>query len=166
MKYIKLNKGYFTVIDDEKYEKVSKYKWYVISPDGIPYAYTNIKGKFIYLHRFILNAPKGITVDHRNHDTLDNRCNNLRLATSSQNIMNTRLRSDNTSGHRGVAWDKNKKQWLVRIHVNYKVLYLGRYKDFDKAVQVYEEKAIELFGKWKYQEKKCNAANNTKTING
>ena len=87
MKKIKLNKGQVALIDDSDYEKVSKYKWYACWNSQhrflIPQACIKIDGKFrsVPLARFIMDASKDVCVDHANHDTLDNRRSNLRIAT-------------------------------------------------------------------------------------
>lgn len=144
----------YTIIDDEDYDKVSKFKWY-LSRYG--YARTSayigtINGKEqrieYRLHRFLLSAPKGKEVDHVNRDKLDNRKHNLRLSTRSQNMANTGLSVDNTTGFRGVSSHKNA--WQASIRFNGKLIYLGRYTSPQKAAKAYNEKAKELFSDFAY----------------
>jgi hypothetical protein len=86
------------------------------------------------LHRILL-APEepGIEVDHINGNTLDNRRSNLRLATRPENQRNRGEIRSNTSGHRGVYWDKRLQRWRVRLKVNGKNIHVGLFDDFAEA---------------------------------
>ncbi len=81
MKKIRLSNGRFALVDDKDFDRVNAFRWY-FHPDG--YAISRNKS----MHRFILNAPKGMVVDHKNHDTLDNRRKNIWICTHSQNSLN------------------------------------------------------------------------------
>lgn len=91
-----------------------------INADG--YIQIVVDGRFHYAHRlawaFAHSATELVEIDHRNGVPCDNRLKNLRLATSSQNKMNTVLRRDNKSGVKGVGWNKEKGQWTARLSVN------------------------------------------------
>lgn len=65
-----------------------------------------IDGKRVRLHRLIMGASLGDEVDHEDRNKLNARKNNLRLATSSQNKMNREIQNNNTSGYKGVSWNK------------------------------------------------------------
>lgn len=109
------------------HEKVKGYGVYVKG---------QIKGKVTSLHRFILDAPENLVVDHINGDTLDNRRSNLRLATKSQNQWNRTVRQrNNTSGFTGVRWDKERGKWKAYARKYGKEIYLGRYDNFEIAKQ-------------------------------
>lgn len=127
------------------------YKWW-ISPQGYVWTrdYTNgwRKPKNILMHRFVIDAPQDKTVDHRDRNTLNNQKGNLRLASYSQQNINTRTRSDNTSGHRGVYWEPRRNCWRVCINLNKKQIHVGQFKDIDKAVAAYNLKAKELYGEF------------------
>jgi len=97
----------------------------------------------IYLHRLILNAGKDIEVDHINHNLLDNRKQNLRLASSKEQKFNTKLRCDNKSGHRGIYWDKERSKWHVKIKNGDKRI-AQRFDDFNEAVKLVDN----TFEKW------------------
>lgn len=87
-------------------------------------------------HRLIYLYHKGYTppiVDHINGDVSDNRIENLRSATINENAYNSKVRPDNTSGVKGVTWDKNKSRWMARVIVNGKCINLGRYKELELA---------------------------------
>lgn len=106
------NKGglaLFAVISDEDLPIVSGSRWsYSKSNRGGEYAhcYRFVDGKWrtVYMHRLLLDAPKGLEVDHKDGDGLNNQRHNLRLATRSQNEQNKQgVRSDSTTGYRGVS---------------------------------------------------------------
>lgn len=119
---IPLSLGFFAKVDPIDYERVGCLRWFISNNDGKLYAkHTASRNKMkgdrakIYMHRFILNAPIGSLVDHINGDTLDNRRENLRLVDAAMNTMNGKIRTDNTSGHRGVCWEKRSKRWKMQF---------------------------------------------------
>ena len=144
MREIPLTKGYVALVDDEDYERVSAFKWTAKVLPAAVYAYRNPHNETMYLHRLILDAPSGMTVDHINHDTLDNRRCNLRLATQAQNCWNRRYSVRARSGYRGVT--RNGKGWRADIHCNGKKIYLGTHPTVEQAARAYSAKARELFG--------------------
>jgi hypothetical protein len=90
LKEIQLTQGKVTLVDDEDYDELMDYKWYFIKVYK-SYGYAargGEKNKTVYLHREVMNPPKDMTVDHINHDTLDNRRNNLRVVTQKENSQN------------------------------------------------------------------------------
>lgn len=127
-------------IDIEDIEKCKKYKWRI---HGNKYVFTKIDGKDLYLHQFIMGTDK--TVDHINHNVLDNRKSNLRIANKSKNMMNSKVSSKNTSGVKGVSFDSTRGQWASSIYKNGKIFNLGRFNNFHDAVYVRFKKEIELF---------------------
>ena len=88
--------------------------------------------RLVYLYHFG-NMPE--IVDHINRDVSDNRIENLRAATRTENAYNSKLRPDNTSGVKGVTWCKNKRKWVARIYVNRSCINLGRFVDMTEAVK-------------------------------
>lgn len=93
-----------------------------------------IQGRSIRLHRWVLTPPKGLVVDHINHDTLDNRRSNLRIATYAENKQNLKgARFNSTSGIRGVVWNKEKHKWRARIKINGKEMHIGYFDDIYQA---------------------------------
>ncbi len=106
--------------------------------------YQNGKKKQVIFHRWLLDCPEDKQVDHINHNTLDNRRGNLRIVEPSQNSQNRRLRSDNSSGYRGVTWDKSAKRWRARVRSKKKTLYTCLFDDVHEAGRVAEEKRLEL----------------------
>jgi len=137
MKKIELSNGMSVKVDDSLFEELSKYRWH-FSNSG--YAFRNVymgknKCKAFYMHWAVIGKPDfGIQVDHINRDRLDNRIDNLRHCTASENQRNTGFRRNNTSGVKGVTFNKNAKKWQVAKNGK----YLGIYKDFEEAKKVAE----------------------------
>lgn len=130
MKKVKLgNKNLFSLVDDSDFDWLNQRKWR-LSTQG--YAITG-KKKIILMHRLI-NKTNGIT-DHINQNKLDNRRFNLRTVSGMENGRNRGKNKNNTSGYKGVSWDKSKNSWLAYIKVNYRMLFLGRFKDIKEAVK-------------------------------
>lgn len=113
---------------------------------------TTIDGKEVKLHRlawFYVNKrwPDG-AIDHANHDPTDNRISNLREATATLNLANTRLRKDNGYGLKGVTWVPASKKWSARITANGQGYYLGLFETREEAHAAYQGAARVLFGKF------------------
>lgn len=135
--------GVFTVfVDDEDYDRVQQAgPWCIKAPwkgSGTHYVRRHVpgsgyKGRKEGLHNFILGGVKG--VDHVNGNGLDNRRANLRAVTQSQNSQNLKLRSDNSSGHRGVSWNKLRNKWYAYTRREGIMKGLGFYDDLDEAVR-------------------------------
>ncbi|WP_420796654.1 AP2 domain-containing protein [Brevibacillus agri] len=100
------------------------------------------------MHRLILSARQGEFVDHIDGNKLNNVRSNLRLATKAGNQRNQRIRSDNTSGFRGVYWCKKSGKWRAQITVNNKRIALGSYDDAASAASAYNEAALRLHGEF------------------
>lgn len=139
------NEFYF---DKEDFDKVKIHCWHIDKNHGYPK--TVIKGVKIYLHNYILPNNKKLFVDHINGNKADNRKNNLRFVTASQNLMNTKLRSDNVSGYKGVYYNKKNNRWYARITVNKKTINLGSSKDKEDAIKMRKEAEEKYFGEYSY----------------
>ena len=145
MKKIPLTQNQYALVDDEDYESLSRHKWYANWNKGTKSFYTlrsrkigdPVGPKQISMHRVITDCPKGMMVDHINHDTLDNRKCNLRICTSSQNQMNRGKQSNNTSGYKGVHWCKSGSKWAAIIIVNKKYNHLGYFYSKEDAYSAY-----------------------------
>lgn len=112
--------------------------WFVIS---CGYAATNYredgKLKTLLLHRFLLDAPEDMCVDHINHDRLDNRRENIRIVTKGQNNQNRVVPQNNkTSKHLNVHWSKSQGKWRVVIQNKGKKIHVGYFDDIDEAKEV------------------------------
>lgn len=149
MKQIELTKGQVAIVDDDDYEWLSQQKWCYSKGYAIRMSSRKLgKQMGIHMHREILGTPDGMETDHINGDRLDNRKANLRICNHSQNEANQGKLSNNTSGRKGVCWDKNRQKWLAQIQVNYKQINLGCFTDIEDAAHTYEKAAIEYFGEF------------------
>lgn len=136
------------IINAKYYDLVVKWKWRL--GDGCVTGSIG-KEKSIKLHRLITNAPAGMVVDHINHNVLDNREENLRVCTQTQNSYNTKMKSNNTSGYIGVTWNEKLNKWQSAITVNRKSIYLGVFKDINDAVTIRRKAEIKYFGEFRYK---------------
>lgn len=139
MLYINLTKGKRAIVDEEDYEWVSKHKW-TYANTGYVKRNTNKDKRTYLLHREILKAKKGQIVDHINRNKLDNRRSNLRIASRSQNAFNSILNKRNTSGYRGVCWDKRHNFWVADLQGK----RIGYFKTKIEAALAYEEAVKKL----------------------
>lgn len=94
--------------------------------------------KYILLHRYLMGDPPGFLIDHMDRNPLNNKRENLRRATASQNQQNRRLNALNTSGVRGVTWNKEKKKWKARVVVKGKEVFTRYFNDLDEASEAVE----------------------------
>jgi len=124
---------------------------WITSCNGIPYKKLNIKRKTVYLHRVIFLMHHGYTpdyIDHIDGDSLNNRIENLRAATQSQNMGNSRMKNTNTSGYKGVTFRKDTNKWGAAVMVNGKHISLGSHATKEKAAEAYERGAKIFFGEF------------------
>lgn len=151
---IPVGKDHVALIDADDYDLVSQRNWFVMKRGYAHYARANYKkpnGKWssgLLMHRLILGAPKGIHVDHINGNGLDNRRANIRLASMSQNLANRGATRKNTSGFKGVYWQKNRHKWMASIRCRGHQIHLGYYLDPEEAAKAYDVAAKELFGEF------------------
>lgn len=142
--YIKKGREYVkAIIDKDDVEKCKSLGIWSLTSSGYVIQCQNN----IYLHRFVMNAKEGIEVDHIYHNILDNRKSKLRLVTSSQQKMNTRLRKDNTSGFRGVTYDKTRNTWNININFQNKH-FKKRFKTKEEAIEAADNIYKEYFGEY------------------
>lgn len=144
MKKIKLTKNQFSIIDDGLFQYLNKFKW--SCQKGIKYAGRRLDNKIVLLHRLIINAPKGLEVDHINGNGLDNRIENLRICTASENRKNHKLLKTNKSGFNGVSWSKQENKWVVCISLKNKTFHAGSFLDKNEAAKKYNELAKKHYG--------------------
>jgi hypothetical protein len=150
---IYLDEGLWTIVDVEDYYRFGCFKWYIDGRDGRFYA---IRGKRIgtnnvvrvRLHREIMEAPKGLLVDHRNFNGLDNRQSNLRIATHGENIQNRRKRRGATSRFIGVSIDNRIGKWRARIMYKGKTVWLGNFYNDIEAAKAYDAAAKKYYGEF------------------
>lgn len=146
MTKIKLNgkkgKDKFALVNDEDFKWLSSYKWSC----SAGYAQAKVNKRTTMMHRLIMNAPIGLEVDHINHNKLDNRKQNLRMVTRSQNHANQIKMINSSSYYKGTCWNKTVKQWMASIKINRKSYTLGYFKNELHAAMAYDLWAKELHG--------------------
>jgi len=144
----------YAKVDAADYKRLKRYEWVADKNGNRFYVRRHIpagkgKEKLIYLHQEIIDVPKGMIIDHINHDAMDNRRSNLRAATHSQNMWNkSKQRGNYTSIYKGVAWYQKTGKWRVRIYYNGKEILIGYFDDEKAAAMAYDAKAKELFGEF------------------
>lgn len=137
---ITLSDGQICLVDEDDLERVSKHSWCTShNGNGNFYAQTRINTKTVYMHRFILSAPKGTMLDHRNGNSLDNRKENLRFCTKSENSLNSKHRVRRYSAYRGVTFDRNRGKWTAQLRVNGVKVLSKRFATELEAAQAYKD---------------------------
>lgn len=153
MKEIPLTQGLVALVDDEDYEELMQYKWHACKHKYTYYAFRNHQVYPGYrisvrMHRQIMRAQANEIIDHINGNGLDNRKENLRIVSSSQNAANRRAHAGSKSRFKGVSWHKQHGKWAAYICYNYKHKHIGLFRDEIEAAIAYDRKAIELFGEY------------------
>ena len=141
-----LNKGKTAMVSDADYWRVAPYKWRVSLDRGIWYAVTNIDGRVVKMHVFLMREALGPLIDHKDRNGLNNTRFNLRSANKSTNAANAIAHCDGSSRFKGVTWDKANSKWRAQICVNGKRMALGRFEQEDDAARAYNAAAITHFG--------------------
>lgn len=147
MKKIPLTQGQFAIVDDADFEWLSQWKWHY----SIGYAYSKelkeLGGKTLLMHRLIMNTPKGMDVDHKDLDTLNNQRSNLRNCSRSENMAN-QVRVESSSGYKGVTRDRARNKWKTQLMFHGKNIFQERFDDKVDAAKAYDKAAIEYFGEF------------------
>lgn len=154
---IELTRGQVTIVDSEDYNELNQYKWSANKMGKTQHYYAVRKSpraegaqKTILMHREIMKVPNGMHTDHINHNPLDNRKANLRVCTNSQNQMNSKKQSNNTSGVTGVYWNKSAQKWQAGIMIEQKQIHLGFSRSLFEACCARKSAENKYFGKFAY----------------
>ena len=151
MKEIPLSKGKFAIVDDHWYDELMKYKWY--EHEGYAVRKIRLPGnKFqtIRMHRVVARCDDpNMIVDHINGNKLDNREENLRIATKEENNRNVKKTWTGTSRYKGVTHNpRSEKPWVAQIGYGNKRIYLGSFYTEEEAANMYNLAAKELYGEF------------------
>lgn len=155
MKLIYLTKDQHTLVDDEDFEMLSKYKWCVTNRNGKLYAVrgrrkAELPGtKLISMHRQLTGVLEGMDVDHINGDGLDNRRENLRACSHADNQKSHKKHNSwggrpTASVFKGVHWHNKNSKWCAKVSNK----YIGSFRSEVEAAKAYDAKARELFGEF------------------
>lgn len=134
------------LVDEQFIPALSKYHW-TLSPGGYAWA-KKPGGGMVMMHRLIwalAKRPDCQSIDHINRNRLDNRLDNLRAATHTQNGANKGLLPTNTSGYKGVYWDEPHGFWRAQIRKRGKFYHLGYFEIPEDAAYAYNKKARQLY---------------------
>jgi hypothetical protein len=147
---VELTKGKWAVIDAADAAEVGRFNWYAAKGQNTFYAHRKPKSGVVSLHRMIATRM-GLTmteeVDHENGNGLDCRRSNLRDATRLQNRRNARLRSDNTSGFKGVFWEKQRQKWHAKLQGdNRRSVHVGFFASKEEAAVAVRAARLRLHG--------------------
>jgi hypothetical protein len=140
------NKEFYFDIED--YDKIKEYCW--IEEVGMT-GYTSVRARVPGTSRHIIMSWAIVGekwYDHINHNPLDNRKENLRKATRTDNNRNCSLSKNNTSGVTGVSWNKRNNNWRARIMVDKKSIEIGQFSNKSDAIKARLEAEIKYFGEF------------------
>lgn len=150
-RFIPLTQNQNAIVDAADYEWLNQWNWQAAWREACKSFYAHrtqhTHGEFIGMHSLIMNCKN---VDHKNHDTLDNRRGNLRRCTTSQNHYNRAKAPSNKSGFKGVCWSKEMHKWVVQIKVAKKNTVVGYFTSVEDAARAYDEAAKKLHGEFAY----------------
>lgn len=153
MKRIPLTQGKETIVDDQDYDYLMQWKWRYLSARTVGYAVRTQResdGETVKMMHYVIAERMGLkitsTCDHKDRNGLNNRQENLRPATISQN--NANRRSTSKSGYRGVYWYPKHDKWVSQIRVEGKMHALGYFTDKVEAAKAYNKAAKKHFGEF------------------
>lgn len=161
MKQIPLTQGKVALVDDKDFDFLNQWKWYAAKHRDTFYAVRmlpkseNPNRPIIKMHRLILGlSDSKIVVDHRDMDGLNNQRSNIRPANTSENNSNTKSYKNSSSKYKGVTkrtyFINGAKYvyYVARIRKNYKLFYVGHFKNEAEAAAAYNKAAIKIHGEF------------------
>lgn len=149
MKEIILSKGGVAIVDDDDYEKLCEFNWYIVESrtPGRVYACRKVNGKKLYMHKSLLECSD-LDIDHINGNALDNRKSNLRTVTRSQNNYNSSTRKGCSSKYKGVSISSSNSKFRAIAKIDGKNKHLGYFANELEAASAYDSAAVKHFGEY------------------
>ena len=157
MKKIILFRGDTAIVDDDMYEHINSFPWHsCINSCGkgndtfyaVRTFVINGEEQHWFMHHLVLPKKEEFFIDHINNDGLDNRLENLRYCTNSQNVANGRKIKNCSSKYKGVTWDKVAAKWRARLRINGKLVQIGMFSDELDAARAAKKLHIETYGQF------------------
>lgn len=152
MKQIPLTQGLFALVDDEDYEYLSQWNWFAVRHRKTYYAqrsqFSNGQRETIHMHREIMRTPDDMLCDHKDGNGLNNQRYNPRNCNTEGNQQNRGKNKNNTSGHKGVSWNKGAKKYRVQIKANKGRYHIGYFDNLEDAIRAYKKAANKYHGEY------------------
>lgn len=160
MKEIQLTQGQIALVDDEDYEYLSQWKWHAYYNKETKSFYAKHtqtyyvdgvrKQKSIYMNRLVMNTPKGMKCDHKNHDTLNNQKDNLRNVTDSQNSMNRKSATSLNKSTGVLGVEMHSTGYRAHITINKRRKYFPVRRSIDEAIQDRRQAEQKYYGEFAF----------------
>lgn len=144
IRYIALTRGKNAIVDATDYDCLNEQNWSM----NAGYAAFRDGNRCVLMHRLLLNFPEGMEIDHINGNRLDNRRANLRICSHMENLANRGKNSNNTSGFKGVTFDKKKKLYVAQLKRDSKNVFLGYSATPEGAALIRRTAEIQHFGEF------------------
>ena len=152
---IRMAQPRYAKVDPADYKRLREYEWFTMKGKNTFYARGRVaisktgKEKLTSLHQKIIEVPKGMVVDHINHDGMDNRRANLRAATRAQNIRNRKkFAKSSGSKYKGIYWKKKTRKWEASITFERKKIFLGCFRNEVDTAKAYDRAARKYHGEF------------------
>lgn len=146
---VPLTRGLTAVIDADDLDLVAGFVWNAQTGRGTHYARSKLNGEPLWLHRLVMGLDRADprVVDHIDHDGLNCRKANLRIATRTENAAN-RNPHRGSSSYRGVHWNAKNQRWVAKIRLGGEQVYLGSFTDEEAAARAVDAEALRHRGEF------------------
>lgn len=142
VRQISLGDGFYVYVDAADFESLNQWTWYL----ACGYAYRLEKNKMIYMHRQIMQPPKGLVVHHKNRNKLDNTRGNLEIVTQAENTRQRAKKRNASSRFWGVSYIKSRAKYWASVHYQGTIVACRLFTNEIEAARAHDYKAVELKG--------------------